>query len=109
MLGPVLLLRLSEGAAHGYSLLEGLDEFDLGHLDPSVVYRMLREMEDEGWVTSTWDQDQTQGPPRRVYELSGRGRTVLAQWAGDLEASKSRIERFLDAYRQGKGATDERD
>ena len=50
-LDPVLLMRLHYGAAHGYSLLDGLDEFGLQELDPSVVYRALREMEDEGWTT----------------------------------------------------------
>ena len=62
LLEPVLLLRLSRGPAHGYGLLDGLEEFDLGHLDPSVIYRLLREMEDAGWVNSAWDGQRTQGP-----------------------------------------------
>jgi DNA-binding PadR family transcriptional regulator len=95
-----LLLRLHQGPAHGYSLLDGLDEFGLGELDPSMVYRVLRDMEDLGWVTSTWDEQQTQGPPRRIYELSALGDEVLAEWTRDLEQSKSRIERFLRVYRQ---------
>ena len=100
-LGPVLLLRLARhGTAHGYSLLDGLDEFGLEGLDPSVVYRLLREMEEEGWVTSTWDEQKTQGPPRRIYRLSTEGEEVLEYWAKELEQSKSRIERFLESHRQ---------
>jgi DNA-binding PadR family transcriptional regulator len=59
-------------------------------------------MEVEGWVTSSWDPHQTQGPPRRVYELTADGETVLAHWTRDLEAWRSRIDRFLSAYRNRK-------
>ncbi|HHN93709.1 MAG TPA: hypothetical protein ENK17_02990, partial [Anaerolineae bacterium] len=58
MLEPVLLLLLHHGPAHGYTLLERLTEFGLGDLNPSMVYRMLREMEAKGCVTSTWDDEQ---------------------------------------------------
>jgi PadR family transcriptional regulator PadR len=97
-LDPVLLMKLHYGAAHGYSLLDGLDEFGLQGLDPSVVYRALREMEDEGWVSSTWNEQETQGPPRRNYRITDRGNEVLDLWVKELEGSKSRIERFLEAY-----------
>ena len=97
-LDPVLLMKLHYGAAHGYSLLDGLDQFGLQELDPSVVYRALREMEEEGWVTSTWEQQKTQGPPRRNYRMTDRGHEVLELWVKELEGSKSRIERFLGAY-----------
>lgn len=101
-LEPILLLRLREGAAHGYSLLDGLDEFGLGELDPSVIYRLLREMELAGWVSSSWDEQESQGPPRRIYRLSEAGEEVLGIRAKELEHSKLRIERFLEIYRQSK-------
>jgi len=98
---PVLLLTLRGGPAHGYSLLASLEEYDLGSFDPSVVYRLLREMESDGWVASTWDAQATQGPPRRVYELTATGEEILAAWARELERSKSRIQKFLTAYKKG--------
>jgi PadR family transcriptional regulator PadR len=95
---PVLLMKLHHGAAHGYSLLDGLGEFGLRDLDPSVVYRALRDMEEDGWVTSSWDARVTQGPPRRNYRITERGNEILKQWVQELEGARSRIERFLDAY-----------
>jgi poly-beta-hydroxybutyrate-responsive repressor len=100
MLEPVLLLLLHHGPAHGYTLLERLDEFGLAHLNPSVVYRTLREMEARGWVTSVWDEEQTQGPPRRVYSIAALGDEVLASWAQDLEESRKRIDYLLQVYHQ---------
>jgi hypothetical protein len=54
MLEPALLLLLHHGPAHGYTLMERLGEFGLEGLNPSVVYRVLRDMESRGWVSSTW-------------------------------------------------------
>jgi len=101
MVNPVLLLALRRGPAHGYSLLDALAEYELGSFDPSVVYRVLRDMEADGWVGSTWDEQETQGPPRRVYEITNAGKEILAEWAKELERSKSRIEKFLVEYEQG--------
>ena len=98
MLEPALLLLLHHGPAHGYTLLERLEEFDLAHLNPSVIYRMLRDMEAKGWVTSTWDEEQTQGPPRRVYCLTAMGDEMLALWAQDLEEGRRRIDYLLGGY-----------
>lgn len=107
MLEPALLLLLHHGPAHGYTFLDRLEEFGLANLNPSAVYRMLRAMEEKGWVTSTWDDEQTQGPPRRVYRITALGDQVLALWVQDLEESKERIDYLAGAYHrhmeEGKG------
>jgi len=100
MLEPVLLLLLHHDSAHGYTLLERLDEFGLAHLNPSAVYRMLRDMEAKGWVASTWDEERSQGPPRRVYQITTLGDEVLALWAQELEESRERIDYLLAVYRR---------
>ena len=99
-LEPVLLLLLHRGPAHGYTLLEQLSEFGLGDLNSSMVYRALRDMDEKGWVTSTWDEKQAQGPPRRVYRLTTLGDEVLALWTQDLVESRKKIDCLLGAYRR---------
>jgi PadR family transcriptional regulator PadR len=107
MLEPVLLLLLHHGPAHGYTLLERLGEFGLAHLNPSGVYRTLRDMEAAGRVTSTWDEEETQGPPRRVYRITALGDEALALRVQDLEESRGRIDHLLKVYQrhmeEGKG------
>jgi PadR family transcriptional regulator PadR len=107
MLEPALLLLLHRGPAHGYTFLEQLGEFGLGHLNPSVVYRVLRDMEDRGWVTSTWNEETSQGPPRRVYQITAQGDEMLALWAQDLQEARGRIDHLLETYHrhmeEGKG------
>jgi PadR family transcriptional regulator PadR len=100
MLEPSLLLLLHHGPAHGYTLLERLGQFGLEALNPSVVYRVLRDMEARGWVTSTWDEETTHGPPRRVYRLTALGDEVLGWSVQDLRDTRSIIDHLLGVYSQ---------
>jgi PadR family transcriptional regulator PadR len=100
MLEPSLLLLLHHGPAHGYTLLERLGQFGLEGLNPSVVYRILRDMEARGWVTSTWDDETTQGPPRRVYRLTALGDEVLDLSVQDLRDTRAIIDHLLGVYSQ---------
>jgi predicted Fe-Mo cluster-binding NifX family protein/DNA-binding PadR family transcriptional regulator len=99
-LDPALLLLLQQSPAHGYTLLNRMPEFGLDFLAPTVVYRSLRQMEDKGWVTSSWDADQTQGPPRRVYTLTPAGHEVLRCCIDQLRSSKHIIEYFLAMHNE---------
>jgi DNA-binding PadR family transcriptional regulator len=106
-LEPTLLLLLHQGPAHGYTLIEQLGEFGLVDLHPSVVYRALRDMDEKGWVTSSWNVDETQGPPRRVYRLTAQGDEVLGAYMQDLRQTHEQIGHLMDVYnrhiKEGKG------
>jgi len=97
-LEPTLLLILHQGPAHGYTMIEQLAEFGLGDTDPSALYRALRDMEERGWVTSFWEEEQTQGPPRRVYQLTQLGDEVLSWWTQDVRETSQIIDRLLNTY-----------
>ena len=87
-LEPTLLLLLHHGPAHGYTLIDQLSGFGLENIDFSAIYRALRDMEKKGWVTSTWDEEQTQGLPRWVYCLAVLGDKVLRWWTQDLRETR---------------------
>lgn len=102
-LEPCLLLLLRGDASHGYNLVDALSRFGFapGTIDASVVYRMLREMEVGGWVTSQWDTAGS-GPPRRVYQVTPAGEAYLAAWVDDLRHTREELDRFIATYvRQG--------
>ncbi|MEA3349106.1 MAG: helix-turn-helix transcriptional regulator, partial [Chloroflexota bacterium] len=100
-LKPCLLVALTQGEGHGYSLLDRLGRFgfDGKRLDPSLVYRALRDMEDAGWVESHWDDD-SQGPKRRVYQIVPEGETYLTEWVNDLHQARDEINSLLQVYEQ---------
>jgi PadR family transcriptional regulator PadR len=97
---PCLLVMLHRGAAHGYNLLNGLDEFGIypGQKDPSLIYRALREMEEIGLVTSKWDPDSSLGPQRRVYQITQDGEDFLRGWVEDLRKTRQEIDALIAAY-----------
>lgn len=98
-LQPCLLVMLHRGEAHGYSLLSGLGEFgfNLERLDPSLVYRALRDMEAASLATSEWG-DESLGPQRRVYRITEEGEQALAQWVADLRRTRQEIDQLLAAH-----------
>jgi DNA-binding PadR family transcriptional regulator len=98
---PCLLVELYRGESHGYSLLDGLEEFgfDREKLDPSLIYRALRVMEETGWVASRWGEE-SQGPQRRVYRILPEGEARLAEWIADLRRTRQEIGSLLAAYEQ---------
>jgi PadR family transcriptional regulator PadR len=100
MLHPTLLLLLHQGPAHGYTLMEQLADYGIVRMNPSAVYRALRDMEDRGWVTSTWDDEETQGPPRRVYRLTDEGDRALSVSMRDLREARRKIGHLVGVYEQ---------
>jgi PadR family transcriptional regulator PadR len=63
-----------------------------------MVYRILRQLEEEGIVVSDWETEGTGGPPRRVYRLTEKGDGYLADWVADLRETDRLLHTFLDAY-----------
>jgi len=100
-LQPCLLLLLTRGSAHGYSLLDGIGEFgfERQRFDASLIYRALRDMEDFGWVYSQWD-DENQGPRRRVYQILPEGELRLSEWISELKRTRDEIDTLLLAYKE---------
>lgn len=100
-LRPCLLVALSRGEGHGYSLLDRLEKFgfDSEQLDSSLVYRALRDMEEAGWVESRWD-DESQGPRRRVYRILPAGEVHLKEWIADLRRTRDEIDDLVQAYQE---------
>src|ERR1700686_4713073 len=84
---PAVLLLLSQAPAHGYELLARLGEVfpRSGRLpDPGAFYRLLRGLESDGAVISSWETPQA-GPARRVYAITEDGREQLDSWAVSIE------------------------
>lgn len=105
---PCLLLLLARKRAHGYELLEELRSlfFQEEALDPSLVYRSLRKMEEDGLILSEWITSGP-GPARRVYTITEEGKVALNLWAEHIRKQLQRFETFLREYssilKEGEG------
>jgi PadR family transcriptional regulator, regulatory protein PadR len=97
---PALLLLLRECPAHGYDLLERLPELTgEQRVEMGNLYRLLRALEEEGLVSSEWDDD-SPGPAKRRYAITTEGVQLLDQWVEALRSSQQRTERFLARYEE---------
>lgn len=71
----LLILRiLYETPLHGYALIEKVNSYQSGRrpIQPGSLYTILRRMEKDGILESTWD-DKNSRLNRRVYNLSESG------------------------------------
>ena len=73
----VILQALASGYQYGFDII------DVTGLPSGTVYPALRRFEETGVVTSRWESDEVaereQRSPRRYYELTKAGHTVLAE------------------------------
>jgi len=94
-----LLFLLYDEIGYGYGLVEQLEYFGFtqNDLNISTLYRTLRTMEKENLVSSFWEEG-TSGPRRRVYEITNYGRKDLEQWINILKIRNSMIEKLIQKY-----------
>jgi DNA-binding PadR family transcriptional regulator len=94
---PAAMAFLASGPLHGYLVAERLRKMAMfkGHRpDPTGLYRVLREMEENGLLTSTWDLPDS-GPPRRTFALTAKGRACKERWIRTLEGYQKAIHEML--------------
>ncbi len=75
----LLLAILSDGAKHGYAIIDELRErsgeaFDLPE---GTVYPALHRLQEGGYLSSEWTE--VQGRRRRTYRLTDSGRGALGE------------------------------
>jgi DNA-binding PadR family transcriptional regulator len=68
-----------------------------GAVDVGQVYRILRDLEASGLVTSAWSNEPV-GPRRREYELTATGYAALDEWAAVMKERARLIGEFDGRY-----------
>lgn len=103
-----LLLLLAEQPRHGYELAASLKSWQFEGVTPSLVYRELARLEDDGLVQSFWAASQARGPARHMYEVTPAGRQALAGCADDIDGLISHLTGFLSRFAGAQPGNDER-
>jgi len=92
-----LLLLLRDGEErHGWGLVSALRADGMG-VEPGRAYRILRELDEGGALSSRWTVS-VNGPKRRTYRLTRAGRERLDQLAAGIRATWGLHTAFLRAY-----------
>jgi DNA-binding PadR family transcriptional regulator len=85
---PTILtvLAASDKPLHGYVIVQKAAQspmFGGNKPDATGVYRTLKQMEENGLVTSHWETPKT-GPAKRSFKLTDEGRISLRRWIDSL-------------------------
>ncbi len=97
LLHPAILVMLAEGPHHGYRLIDRLASLRIlrgERPDPAGVYRVLRSLEQSGFVTGEWNLERP-GPARRVYAITAEGRLCLETWLQTLQAYRDGVDELM--------------
>ncbi len=79
--------------------MEGLEKHCGEKVDIGNLYRTLRKMEQNGWISSSWEKGII-GPNKRKYEITKKGGTVLKEAFTSLKQTQSLINHFFIGYKK---------
>jgi PadR family transcriptional regulator, regulatory protein PadR len=94
-----LLAMLADKSLYGYEITKELNEKFEVTTDAGTVYRALRQLERDGYISSRWDSG-AQGPARRFYALTESGNSALRLWGTALDHYRTNLETFFALYEQ---------
>ena len=63
--------------------------------DPAGIYRTLKKMEEQGFVTSEWDTPSS-GAAKRLFSLTPEGRAALRRWIDALACYMATIQELRE-------------
>jgi PadR family transcriptional regulator, regulatory protein PadR len=97
---PSLLLALKRKPSYGYELIQEITAFGFveGPAPPGMIYRHLRDMEENGWVQSEWHTEGA-GPAKRIYQITAEGEEVLSLWIGHMDRQAQKLAAFIAMYK----------
>jgi PadR family transcriptional regulator, regulatory protein PadR len=100
---PSILMGLFLKPSYGYELIQNIQQFGFveGQAPPGMIYRHLRQMEEDGLVSSEWETAGV-GPAKRIYQLTDDGKQMLAIWIGYMENQARNLNELIKQYYEVK-------
>lgn len=98
-----ILLGLYSHPSYGYELINTIQSYGFieGAAPPGMVYRHLRQMENDNLVKSEWDTKDA-GAAKRIYNLTEEGKEVLDLWIQLMEEKMKKLNNFIKMYNDEK-------
>lgn len=98
-----ILMGLLTKSSYGYELISTIQSFGFieGDAPPGMVYRHLRQMEDDNLVRSEWDT-QAGGAAKRIYTITDEGKEVLTYWIAFMANKAKKLNDFVQMYKKAQ-------
>lgn len=100
----ILILKLlSQEKMYGYQLLQELDNKSNGvfKMKEGTLYPVLYRLEDNGYITSIWEDSGSKDPgrrsmPRKYYQITESGQIELGNLVSDLKNITNAVSLILE-------------
>jgi len=103
-----ILLGLNAAPSYGYELISTIQSYGFieGDAPPGMVYRHLRQMEEDNFVQSQWETKQA-GAAKRIYTITDEGKEILSVWIKFMENKAKKLNHFVQLYQNATSKTPE--
>jgi len=90
-----LMSIIDEEASYGYEMVKKLRDRGLDLASEGSIYPLLSRLQKQGMIESYLVQS-SEGPARKYYRTSNRGRTSLAQWRSDWSRFRDAVDGVIN-------------
>lgn len=96
-INTIILKALYNGDRYGYDIIKDIEEKSRGQyvLKQPTLYSCLKRLESQGFITSYWSGEQSNGGRRKYYSLTDMGREVFVQSQDEYEYSRTIIDQLI--------------
>ena len=99
LLSLAIMCLIKQKPTYGSEIYQNLKEkFGINAPRP-LTYALLRRLERNGFITSTWEMPES-GPARRIYRITEEGLDVLKDSAVKLKKVIPLIEKIIKAIEE---------
>jgi len=95
VLDMCLLSIIDEEASYGYEMVSKLQERGLDLASEGSIYPLLSRLQKQGVIQGYLVQS-SEGPARKYYRMSDRGRDLLQQWRADWSELRNSVDAVLN-------------
>lgn len=85
-----ILLFVNKKPTYGYDLISSINKWDVLSTSEGTIYPLLRRLEKDELIKSSWKETAPGVPPRKYYELTTNGIETLemmnAEWGNLVES-----------------------
>ena len=90
-----LLSIIDEEASYGYEMVSKLRERGLDLASEGSIYPLLSRLQKQGIIQGYLVQS-SEGPARKYYRMSDRGRDLLQKWRADWSEFRNSVDAVLN-------------
>ena len=85
-----ILLMIKQKPTYGYEIISTLEKYPILSVKENTIYPLLRRLQKEELIKSSWQEGVEGLPPRKYYSITDKGHECIAamanEWANLLTA-----------------------